>query len=408
MHSQGTGGINSLRSNKIDPTRPSLYQLVREWPPGYGGIERVAHELATAWQKWGQNISTISLRGRTRGHGEDPLPVNYSRKHLTSIAIGQILIPLPQNRLLEALISDQPLVVHLPCPTLLCLGMIAGTLRSNRRIWLYWHSFVESDPGPKGWLIGIYQFLALRWAAVGPEYVITTSPQLTQALSDAGVPKQRLRQLPCCISDSTERAALRIQQQRQEEEAPAAGSTQQPSSFRLLFIGRLDSYKRLDWLIDAFPDSGATALDIVGDGAKRQTFERLAASSRSAASIRFHGRLSEEMKLELLRKAQLLVLPADRSNEAFGIAQLEALACGVPALALDHPRSGMAWVGGLGALMQRNGLPPLRQPEQLAAAIRLFSQNRHCLQAATNAAKERYERLFSRATWLRQLKEITS
>jgi len=408
MHSQGTGSINSLRSNKVHPTRPSLYQLVREWPPGYGGIERVAHELATAWEQGGQNISTISLRGRLRAHDADPLPVIYGRQHLASIAIGQILIPMPQYKLLKALISDQPLVVHLPCPTLLCLGIIAWLVHPNRRIWLYWHSFVESDPGPKGWLIGIYQFLALRWAVVGPEYVITTSPQLTKALSDAGVPKQRLRQLPCCISDSTERAAQRIQQQRQEEEVPAAGSSQQPSSFRLLFIGRLDSYKRLDWLIDAFPDSGATALDIVGDGAKRQTFERLAASSRSAASIRFHGRLSEERKLELLRKAQLLVLPADRSNEAFGIVQLEALACGVPALALDHPRSGMAWVGGLGAVMQRNGLPPLRRPEQLAAAIRLFSQNPHCLQAATTAAKERYEQLFSRATWLRQLKEITS
>ena len=24
-------------------------QLLREWPPGYGGVERVAHELATVW-----------------------------------------------------------------------------------------------------------------------------------------------------------------------------------------------------------------------------------------------------------------------------------------------------------------------------------------------------------------------
>ena len=24
-------------------------QLLREWPPGYGGVERVAHELAAVW-----------------------------------------------------------------------------------------------------------------------------------------------------------------------------------------------------------------------------------------------------------------------------------------------------------------------------------------------------------------------
>ena len=24
-------------------------QILREWPPGYGGVERVAHELACVW-----------------------------------------------------------------------------------------------------------------------------------------------------------------------------------------------------------------------------------------------------------------------------------------------------------------------------------------------------------------------
>ena len=24
-------------------------QLLREWPPGYGGVERVAHEMASVW-----------------------------------------------------------------------------------------------------------------------------------------------------------------------------------------------------------------------------------------------------------------------------------------------------------------------------------------------------------------------
>ena len=26
-----------------------IIQLLREWPPGYGGVERVAHELALVW-----------------------------------------------------------------------------------------------------------------------------------------------------------------------------------------------------------------------------------------------------------------------------------------------------------------------------------------------------------------------
>ena len=32
------------------PDKPvSVEQVLREWPPGYGGVERVAHELASVW-----------------------------------------------------------------------------------------------------------------------------------------------------------------------------------------------------------------------------------------------------------------------------------------------------------------------------------------------------------------------
>ena len=27
----------------------AIQQLLREWPPGYGGVERVAHELGNHW-----------------------------------------------------------------------------------------------------------------------------------------------------------------------------------------------------------------------------------------------------------------------------------------------------------------------------------------------------------------------
>ena len=37
-------------------------QLLREWPPGYGGVERVAHELATVWggRVWSFDVQSAS------------------------------------------------------------------------------------------------------------------------------------------------------------------------------------------------------------------------------------------------------------------------------------------------------------------------------------------------------------
>jgi len=165
--------------------------------------------------------------------------------------------------------------------------------------------------------------------------------------------------------------------------------------FRLLFIGRLDSYKRVDWLIHAFSLSKASQLDIVGDGPQRQVFQELAASSVKSNSIVFHGRLDEATKQSLLRKAHLLVLPADRCNEAFGIVQIEAMACGVPALALDCPRSGAAWVGSIKYVI---GFTQMSRTE-LAKAINCLVSKPSLWNSASEVAEQRYRTCFARTIW---------
>lgn len=380
------------------PLRAKLIQLVREWPPGYGGIERVAHELAVAWQSNGLSCLTVSLKSRPRLADPDPLPVSYPRSSIPHLTLGQLLIPLPHPRVLSVLLSSAPLHVHLPCPGLLSLTVLARLLRPGRRITLHWHVFLAPGGGVHGCLIGLYQWLALRWACLGVQQVITTSPMLASALRDEGVPASRLAVMPCCVGESTERVAEAIWQRRlqipeREPEDP----------FRLLFIGRLDSYKRVDWLIEAFAASTATTLDIVGEGPLRAELEALARRVSKAAAIRFHGRAPEHIKAELLEQSELLVLPADRSNEAFGIVQLESMACGVPALALEHSRSGVTWVGGLGESLGNPPPWPLRHRQDLAAAISLLASDPELHHRASVAARQRYDTLFARAIWKRHL-----
>ena len=114
-----------------------------------------------------------------------------------------------------------------------------------------------------------------------------------------------------------------------------------------MFIGRLDSYKRLDWLIEALAGvRGPWQLLVVGDGPRRAAFELLCRQrigARSGEQVRFLGRLSEEAKQACLATADVLVLPSDRSTEAFGIVQLEAMAAGIPAWPFSV--GAQAWVG---------------------------------------------------------------
>ena len=104
---------------------------------------------------------------------------------------------------------------------------------------------------------------------------------------------------------------------------------------RILFIGRLDSYKRLDWLLESLVKmKNPWRLSVVGDGPNRRRFEEIVQHffhdqlKDDPRLVQFHGRVSELEKQQQIANSDVLVLPSDRSNEAFGIVQLEAMAAG--------------------------------------------------------------------------------
>lgn len=356
-----------------------MIQLVREWPPGYGGVERVAHNLGEA-----QGGIIFALRGPEEGR--DSLLVTYQRVLIPSVSLGPLLIPRPCYSIFRVLFSSTSLIGHLPCPTVLLLILFARILRPTRRVSVYWHAFLDPRPGLRGWMERFYLFVALRTLQTVP--TVTTSPPLKKALAKAGIPKSNIHVLPCSLPPTSEHALMRLRSKRHIT----------PSG-RILFIGRLDSYKRLDWLIEAFYSTpSAKVLDIAGDGPDRIKLETQAAdTAQPEKEVRFHGRVSETFKAALLLEADLLVLPANRCNEAFGIVQLEAMASGMPALAFDLPRSGMHWVSQLDAL------PWSGKPDALPTALESVlgepeRYKRLCLQA-----RQRYDGLFANAIWREQL-----
>ena len=231
-------------------------QILREWPPGYGGVERVAHELASVW---GGAVYSLDVQ-RQAAMGDDPLPVAYVRRPLPSInAFGRLHLPLPSWALWCLLRSPTPLHGHLPSPGVLLLLVLARLLRPRRLVTAHWHCFLDPTPGVNGRFFALYQWLALRFLP-SLSAVVTTSPLLAQELKRCGCADNRLFVLPCCLSRQQEQLGLALSVPR-----AAAGEP-----LRVLFIGRLDSYKRLDWLLEALVKlTTPWQLSVVGDGPKR-------------------------------------------------------------------------------------------------------------------------------------------
>ena len=373
--------------NQLNNFQKAPLQVLREWPPGFGGVERVAHELAA---EWGGEVYSFDVQRRS-SRDVDPCTVRYQRVVLPCIRpFGRLVLPRPSLAIWRLLRSSQPLHGHLPSPAVLLLLLLARVLGPRRRVTAHWHCFLAPSRDWEGVLFGLYQWLALRlmpWLTA----VVTTSALLADELVRCGVARRRVRVLACCLSAEQEQQALALPRGAAE------------LAMRVLFIGRLDSYKRLDWLLEALAQvQGSWRLDVVGDGPHRLQFEAL--SRRLAPhvdQVRFHGRLSEAAKLKRLEQADLLVLPSDRCNEAFGIVQLEAMAAGLPSLAFHCPRSGMGWVGQLPGLewdQSREGLPEVLQLLHDYPTLR---------QALADQARARYQQLFARTIWRRDLAAVT-
>jgi len=373
----------------IGESRLATHQVLREWPPGYGGIERVAHELA---EVWGGTVWSFDAQGR-RGAEQDALPVTYQRRQLfCTPSIGRLVLPLPSRALWSLLMSAHPLHGHLPSPGVLLLLVLARFVRPRRRVTAHWHFFFEPGGSFRQRVFGVYQSLALRVVAQ-LSGVVTTSPLLRDELIRSGCPPKRLVVLPCCLSADQENRGLAIQR------VPLPSLADDP--MRVLFIGRLGSYKRLDWLMESLSQlTTPWCLDVVGDGPSRAAFEAMAShlfSSSSIGKVKFFGTLSELDKNQRLRFADVLVLPSESSNEAFGIVQLEAMASGLPALAFQLPRSGMGWVGAL------PDLPWSQQPKDLGVVLQRLADDPLLRCQLGVQARRRYVDVFSRQIWLDQL-----
>jgi len=148
---------------------------------------------------------------------------------------------------------------------------------------------------------------------------------------------------------------------------PPAAPASPPAIPTLVTVANLIERKRIADVIravallsDAWPQLRHM---VVGDGPERAMLQALATSLGVADRISFLGRLAPDDAVAIGRQASMFVLPS--TDEAFGVAYVEAMAAGVPAIGCrgeDGPEEIAAAGGGI-------ELVPARDPVALAAAV---------------------------------------
>jgi glycosyltransferase involved in cell wall biosynthesis len=114
------------------------------------------------------------------------------------------------------------------------------------------------------------------------------------------------------------------------------------------YVGRIKRYKRIDYLLEALAIVAKTIpgvrLALAGSGDYLPSLVSLAERLDIKDRVDFMGFVSEQEKIDMLRKSHVVVNPS--SKEGWGVTVIEANACGAPVIASDVPGLRDAVVDG--------------------------------------------------------------
>jgi glycosyltransferase involved in cell wall biosynthesis len=167
-------------------------------------------------------------------------------------------------------------------------------------------------------------------------------------------------------------------------------AAEQPETPTLVTVGHLVARKCHADVLQALAQLPRVRYVIVGDGPERQPLQQLAAKLGVADRVEFRGQLPHEQAVSAARAATLFVLPS--VDEAFGVAYVEAMGGGVPAIGCrgeDGPEEIAAAGGGIELVQPRH-------PRALAQTIDGLLSDANRRAALALAARATVERTF---TW---------
>jgi rhamnosyl/mannosyltransferase len=355
-----------------------LLQLNKFYHPEVGGIERVVRVVAEGMQRRGHDSRVLVSVPRGSGARDTVADVPVTRTASLGVAKSVPLSPTFPLRLRQA--SHGADVVHHHLPNPLSVVSHLATPSPNAPVVATYHS----DIVRQRIALELYRPLLHRFLD-DIDHIFVTSPRLLEHSEHLSPYRGKTSVVPLSID---------LDEYGQYDGPPAdlPGAPDRPT---LLFVGRLNYYKGVEYLLDAMPDVDADLL-IAGSGDRRDALEarvdRLGVTDR----VHFLGYVEEDRLHACYDRADVFVLPSVEPSEAFGIVQLEAMAYRTPVVNTDLP-TGVPWVSEDG----ETGLTvPPRDADALASAIEALLDDHERRRRYGEAARERVERRFGRERML--------
>jgi glycosyltransferase involved in cell wall biosynthesis len=321
-----------------------ILHIYKDYYPVVGGMENHIRMLAEGAVKRGLEV-TVLVTSTT--HSTEI----HSMNGVTIIKAGR-LVTMASTPLSSALFMWvrrlKPDITHLhfPYPWGETAHLMLG--RSQRTVITY-----QSDIVRQKSLLKLYRPF-LRRTLARADRIIATSPQYVRSSPHLSQVADKCVVIPMGID------LARFREARSEEVKHLRNKYNPPL---LLFVGVLRYYKGLEYLITAIRHVNARLL-VVGEGPMAEEWQNLTVRLGLADKVFFVGQHVDDLPA-YYQACDLFVLPSSHRSEAFGLVQVEAMACG-KAVVCTELGTGTSYVNVDG---ETGLVVPARDASALAEAI---------------------------------------
>ncbi len=297
-----------------------IAHLTCVYPPYQGGIGSVAQKYAQIGINNGHEVSIYTPNYQKIGHIEeenDNVRIHRISPLFKLGNAGYINIKKHLKKI-------EILHIHYPF-----YGSIIPVIlnKKKKKIVLSWHMNPNTN-GIKGFIFKLYELIFTPWIFQKADKIIVSTKDYFQDHFLFKKFQNKIEELP--FSVNTEKFIP------QEKDLKLVEEYKLKDKKVLIFVGGLDKahyFKGVDILLKAFQKlSNEYALIIIGEGILKKNYKQQAKKLNIANRVIFTGGIKNEDLIRHYNLADCLILPSINQGEAFGIVQIEAMACGKPVI----------------------------------------------------------------------------
>lgn len=355
--------------------KPRVLQINKLYYPHIGGVEKVVQDIAEGLSDKA-HMDVLACQDKGSFCQEIINGINVTKASSLGIHFS-MPISFQFPFLLKKMCHQYDVLhFHMPFP----LGDIACLLSGYKgKVIAWWHSdIVRQKKLLKLYEPFLYQFLDRV------DKIIVATPNHIESSAFLKSYRDKCVVIPFGIDLDTfgtnEKILHKISSIKEQHQRPI-----------VLFVGRLIYYKGVEYLIEAMRKIDAD-LVLIGKGILEDKLKDMVNEFGMQERVCFKGEISYEEIIAYYHACDLFVLPSIANSEAFGLVQLEVMACSKPVINTAL-QTGVPYV----SIHNETGLTvPPSDPQALRKAISELIDNKTMRIEMGNKARERVEKYFTK------------